>query len=241
MSITTIPQELYESKLIHKVNISFDGSCRDIKEIHLMQYDISLPIVEISMFINGQPYILPDDAECNIRYGELGDSSSLIASIRYCDSTRTKLYMEVSNDMTRYNGRYNPIIELIIDDEVAGSTFMHFIVEKNPVSLTYVRPSSLRELNIYNNPNPFIVGKMYYVVAYYNSQGSTPLPYSGGCFMAISTDRIVGFCNALINNNVLQNVLGSIVVSSNTPEFHSAINYSQLPHSASDTIKVYIL
>lgn len=236
MSITTIPQELYESKLIHKVNISFDGSCRDIKEIHLMQYDISLPIVEISMFINGQPYILPDDAECNIRYGELGDSSSLIASIRYCDSTRTKLYMEVSNDMTRYNGRYNPIIELIIDEEVAGSTFMHFIVEKNPVSLTYVRPSSFREVDL-SKENPFVAGKLYYVMCY-----TSGTPFGGSTFMAIDSTSIVGMCPSGTNSTAINSLIGKIEVSTPSyPEYYSIIGNSQLYIVDPISIKIYSL
>ena len=48
---------------------NFDFSIRTIQQIvTIVQYDKQLPVVEVKLFLNGEPYILSDDMSAQIRW-----------------------------------------------------------------------------------------------------------------------------------------------------------------------------
>lgn len=103
-----------------------------MKPIRVVQYDNNLPIVEAELFMDGEPYTLPQNAEVRIRWGKK-DHTFIIKEIMGCDESRRKVYFEVDNQMTYFSGPANPILELKIDNRTAGSSYIYFNVDRNPV------------------------------------------------------------------------------------------------------------
>ena len=120
-----------QARIKHTTKVDFMNNLI-MKPIRVVQYDNNLPIVEAELFMDGEPYTLPQNAEVRIRWGKK-DHTFIIKEIMGCDESRRKIYFEVDNQMTYFSGPANPILELKIDDRTAGSSYIYFNVDRNPV------------------------------------------------------------------------------------------------------------
>ena len=117
---------------------SVDFSKRSINQpVHLVQYDKSLPILAVSLYNNGQLYPLPDDAIASIRLGK-PDKTFVYNRALGCNSNRTVVYFEVTQQMTLIEGEYYPIIEITRGVKIANSSSIYIIVDRNPVQHDYI-------------------------------------------------------------------------------------------------------
>ena len=130
----------YSDRLIHKTAVDFNHRIVS-KPVFIMQYDKTLPIIEATLLFNGQPYYLPDNASVTMRWGKPDKTFSIIEPIG-CDSTRQKLYFEVTENMAYFYGDHNPIIELVIGDMQAGTSYILVTIEKNPVQITDIKSTN---------------------------------------------------------------------------------------------------
>lgn len=127
MTVYTIP----ENKIIHTTKI--DMSLRAyIDSVHLMQYDVGLPILEVKLFNNGKPYTIPSSAEANIRFKKK-DETFVYNPTLGKSSDGSTLYFEVTGQMTLFYGTFNPVIEIIVGNELACSAPLTIIIDKNPI------------------------------------------------------------------------------------------------------------
>jgi len=118
-------------KFVH--NVSVDFRKRIVSEqIHLVQYDNSLPIIAASLYSDYAPYSIPINAEGNIRLKKQ-DGTYIYNPALGCNSDGTILYFEITNQMTMFPGVLNPIIEIKIGTMVAASGTIKIEIDKNPV------------------------------------------------------------------------------------------------------------
>ena len=129
--------QLYEpTGISHPTSVDF--SKRSINQpVHLVQYDKSLPILAVSLYNNGQLYPLPDDAIASIRLGK-PDKTFVYNRDLGCNSNRTVVYFEVTQQMTLFEGEYYPIVEITREDKIANSSSIYIIVDRNPVQRDYI-------------------------------------------------------------------------------------------------------
>lgn len=120
-----------DRQIIHYTSVDF--SSRPISEpVHLVQYDDTLPILSVSLFKNGQPYILPRTANANIRWGKL-DGTFVYNPALGTNSDRSILYFTITIQMVTGFGECHPIVEIEDDTEVAGSASIRVIIDRNPI------------------------------------------------------------------------------------------------------------
>ena len=135
-SITPISTEVQEitisaEKILHRTNVDFVG--RNVPDvIRVVQYDRSLPVLEVALNMAGVAYPLPTGAACNIRIRKPDDTVIYNPALG-CDSTRTVVYFDVTNQMTTVAGDMPGIIEVAVSGNVAGTSPFTLRVEKNPV------------------------------------------------------------------------------------------------------------
>lgn len=135
-SITPISTEVQEitidsEKILHRANVDLVG--RNVPDvIRVVQYDRSLPVLEVALNMAGVAYPLPTGAACNIRIRKPDDTVIYNPALG-CDSTRTVVYFDITNQMTTVAGDMPGIIEVAVSGNVAGTSPFTLRVEKNPV------------------------------------------------------------------------------------------------------------
>ena len=120
---------------------SVDFSKRSVNQpVHIVQYDKSLPILAVSLYNNGQLYRLSEDMEVSIRLGK-PDRTFVYNKALGCDSTRTIVYFEITQQMSLFDGEYYPVIEIMDGDKIANSSTIYLVVDRNPVQHDYIESS----------------------------------------------------------------------------------------------------
>ena len=131
---------------------SVDFSKRSVNQpVHIVQYDRSLPILAVSLYNNGQLYRLSEDMEVSIRLGK-PDRTFVYNKALGCDSTRTIVYFEITQQMSLFDGEYYPVIEIMDGDKIANSSTIYLVVDRNPVQNDYIESTvEYKELINYRN------------------------------------------------------------------------------------------
>lgn len=129
-----------ENRIVHTTSVDFNLRPSIFKPVHLVQYDNQLPIIAVTLYNNGQPYVIPSDLSANIRLGKK-DRKFVFNPALGCNQDRTMLYFEVTTQMVTDEGKLYPIVELASADKIAGSSPICVIVEKNPVQDDYIESS----------------------------------------------------------------------------------------------------
>lgn len=116
---------------IKRCSVDFDLR-RDPPKIYLVQYDKTLPIVEVALNKGGTAYQLPEDAEVNIRMGKR-NKLAVYNPVLGCNEDRDRVYVEITTQMTTQDGVFDPILELKVGGGIAGTSPILFVVQRNPV------------------------------------------------------------------------------------------------------------
>ena len=117
---------------------SVDFSKRSVNQpVHIVQYDRTLPILAVSLYNNGQPYRLNETMDVSIRLGK-PDRTFVYNKALGCDSTRTIVYFEITQQMSLFDGEYYPVIEIKDGEKIANSSTIYLVVDRNPVQHDYV-------------------------------------------------------------------------------------------------------
>ena len=118
-------------RIIHNTEVDFQTRTQLGTTVHLMQYDKSLPVVAVALYSNGQPYQIPTGAEMNVRVGKT-DGTKVYNPVLGCNSNRTICYFEVTQQMSSVYGSTLAILELILNDAIAGSSYIPLDIARNP-------------------------------------------------------------------------------------------------------------
>lgn len=119
------------NRIIHHASVDFANRSSIPCCVHLMQYDKSLPIVSVGLFLKGQVYVLPSGASVNIRVGK-PDGTKVYNAVSGCNTARNTVYFEITRQIAAAYGSALVSIELIIDDKIAGSSYIALAIDKNP-------------------------------------------------------------------------------------------------------------
>ena len=100
--------------------------------VPLVQYDDTLPILAVALRLNGQPYTVPEGAAVNIRMDKR-DGHYVYNPALGVSEDRQTAYIGVTLQMTTGAGEYWPTIEIVIDGQVAGTSYVPLLIAENPV------------------------------------------------------------------------------------------------------------
>ena len=111
------------------------------REVHIVQYDNSQPIVAVELFKNSERFVLPDGYEANLRFGKK-DRTFIYKPVLGCNQGRDTVYFAVDEQMSMFYGKVNPIIEFTYNGAVVGSSSIPFVIDKNPIQIGDVESKS---------------------------------------------------------------------------------------------------
>ena len=111
---------------------TYFGQRGEYDPVPLVQYDDTLPIIAAALYLNGQPYTVPDGAAVNIRMAK-GDGTYVYNPALGVSEDRQTAYIAVTYQMTVIAGSYCPILELVVSGDVAGTSELPLQIAENPV------------------------------------------------------------------------------------------------------------
>lgn len=129
-------------KLIHNSYVDMMDRSYIPHPVHIVQYDKRLPILAVKMYKNQQNYSLPSSAKANIRFGK-GDGTFVYKPALGVDNSGSIIYFEISLQMTTVSGEVYPVVELDINDDIAHSSPIPIVIERNPVSEDMIESSTV--------------------------------------------------------------------------------------------------
>ena len=118
-------------RIIHNTAVDFGERWSLGTAVNLMQYDKTLPIIAVSLYSGGQPYTIPSSTDLNARVGK-SDGTKVYNPVLGCNSTRNVAYIEVTRQISAVYGPALATLELIIDGNIAYSSYILLDVAKNP-------------------------------------------------------------------------------------------------------------
>lgn len=118
-------------KIVHTTSVDF-GKRIILQPVHIVQYDEVLPILAVNLRLNGTQYVIPENAEVNIRLGKK-DGTFVYNPALGCDIERHTVYFEITQQMTSFKGRVTPIVEIVVGSGVAGSSSIILEIDRNPI------------------------------------------------------------------------------------------------------------
>ena len=100
--------------------------------INLVQFDKAIPILAVALYKGGTAYKLPEDAEANVRMGKR-NNLYIYNPVLGCNEGRNLVYVAVTPQMTTQDGVFYPILEVLADGGVAGTSPLQLVIQRNPV------------------------------------------------------------------------------------------------------------
>lgn len=100
--------------------------------VHLVQYDRTMPVLEVELYRKGEPYAVPAGADINIRMDKK-DGHHIYSPALGLSADRTKAYIAVTPQMTTTAGTLYPIIEVMANGGVASTSPLRLQFDPNPV------------------------------------------------------------------------------------------------------------
>ena len=100
--------------------------------VHLVQYDRTMPVLEVELYRKGEPYAVPAGADINIRMDKKEGHHVYSPALGLSDD-RTKAYIAVTPQMTTTAGTLYPIIEVMANGGVASTSPLRLQFDPNPV------------------------------------------------------------------------------------------------------------
>ena len=120
------------NKIVHTTGVDFNNRSKFFRPVYVVQYDDQMPVLAISLYNNGEEYVLPSSADATIRVGKPGRKFVEREALG-CSQDRKILYFEITLQMVTDWGKLYPIITITVNGAVAGSSPILLVVEKNPI------------------------------------------------------------------------------------------------------------
>ena len=143
MDLITTPvvfgQSPPENSIVHSTSVSLTNRSPS-EPVHLVQYDDTLPMVEVSLTSNSQPYTVPSDAAVNVRLTKPDGHYVYDPAYGVSDDGQT-VYIAVTVQMTAVSGKVSPIIEVVVNGTVAGTGFFVLDIDPNPIPEDAIEPT----------------------------------------------------------------------------------------------------
>lgn len=109
------------------------GTQRGVAQpVPLTQYDDTLPMLAVSLYLNGKPYTVPEGAAINVRMDKRDGHYIYNPAYGLSDDRKT-VYVAATLQMTTSAGEFPAILELVVGGDVAGTSILPLAIRKNPV------------------------------------------------------------------------------------------------------------
>ena len=126
--------------IVHHTSVDF--TLRHVSEaVHLVQGDVSLPVIAVDMYADGQAYAVPSSATVNFRLNKK-DGTYIYNPVLGVNSARTTAYIEVTEQACAAAGEFSPEIEVKNGADIAGSSKFKMVVEPNAIQEGMIESSS---------------------------------------------------------------------------------------------------
>lgn len=119
------------TSVVHNASVSLTERA-PASIVHLVQYDDTLPIVAVALTANGQAYTVPTGAAVNVRMKKPDGTYVYNPALGVSENAQTA-YIAVTLQMTAVRGNAAPIVEIVIDGNVAATGTFTMIIDENPV------------------------------------------------------------------------------------------------------------
>ena len=119
------------TSVVHSAQVSLT-SRPPASVVHLVQYDDTLPIVAVALMANGQAYTVPSGAAVNVRLAK-PDGTYVYNPALGVSSDAQTAYIAVTLQMTVVAGKVAPVVEVVIDGDVAVTGFFVLDIDPNPI------------------------------------------------------------------------------------------------------------
>lgn len=120
--------------IVHKTQTDFVDRDTFGTTVHLVQGDDKLPVIEVELYENGKPYVVPPGASGNIRWHKPDpDRHYVYNPLLGTNEARTSVYVEVTSQMVSTPGHVKAVVEIILGSESTNSQRLAVIIDRNPV------------------------------------------------------------------------------------------------------------
>lgn len=117
--------------IVHNAQVGFTSRL-PVSIVHLVQYDVTIPIVAVALMANGQPYTVPSSAAVNVRLAKPDGTYVYNPALGVSEDGQTA-YIAITAQMTAVAGKIAPVIEIVVDGNVAATGTFTVIIDENPV------------------------------------------------------------------------------------------------------------
>ena len=100
--------------------------------VNLVQYDNSLPVLAVTLYKGDALYAVPAGAAINLRMDKR-DGHYVYNPVLGLDSSRSVAYVAVTLQMSTGAGLFAPVLEIVLDGQVAGTAPVPLHFDRNPV------------------------------------------------------------------------------------------------------------
>ena len=119
------------TSVVHNAQVSLTDRS-PVYVVNLVQYDDTLPIVAVALRANNLPYTVPSGAAVNVRMKKPDGTYVYNPALGVSENAQTA-YIAVTLQMAAVNGKASPIIEIVVDGNVAATGTFTVIIDENPV------------------------------------------------------------------------------------------------------------
>lgn len=121
-------------RIIHTTKVDFNYRNSIPDQVHIVQYDSSIPVIKIDLYDCGEPYAVGDFDCVNVRWFK-PDATFVYNPAAGVNADRTSVYVQVTQQMSAAYGTAKAIIEILRGSEsIAGTATFEVIIDRNPVS-----------------------------------------------------------------------------------------------------------
>lgn len=119
------------TSVVHHTQVSLtDRSPASV--VHVVQYDNTLPVVAVTLTANGQAYTVPSGAAVNVRMKKPDGTYVYNPALGVSENAQTA-YIAITLQMAAVSGKASPIIEIVVDGNVAATGTFTMVIDENPV------------------------------------------------------------------------------------------------------------
>lgn len=164
------------TEIIHETKVDFLRLVTPVIPVNLVQYDSGIQVIAVHLYLDGKPYVIPDNTHTiNIIWGRKRNEPIIKSETLGSNIDRNIIYFKILPEMTKEYGLFKPVLEIVIfkfqlesgskSTEFespykiiyAGSTEMIFNIDYNPVYEEYYLSGG----DFINNTTNILLGGYY--------------------------------------------------------------------------------
>ena len=123
---------LPEGAVVQSIVCHMDNAREYLAIVERIQYDKTLPVIEVYLSSGGVPYEVPENATVSVRLRK-GDGKGVYNPALGLSEDRTRVYITITQQMTAVPGNYRAVVEVAAGGGVICASEFLLKVTENPV------------------------------------------------------------------------------------------------------------